>query len=63
MTEQEKNFLLESLVDAVKCSTNTVFESLAILFKEMASHPELTLQQVLLCMSISLEKLNKGEKK
>ena len=63
MTEQEKQFLIESLVEAVHCSTKTVFESLSILFKTMASYPELSLQQVLIGMSLALDKLSKKENK
>lgn len=62
MTELEKKILLECLTSSVKCSVNTIYESLALLFEEMSKHHELTLQQVLIGMSITLKRLAKENK-
>ena len=63
MTEQEKNILTECIMDSVKFTTNTIYEGLAMLFEEMAKHPELSLQQVLLAMSTTLKKIAKESEK
>ena len=62
ITEQQKEFFIKSLCDAIKCSTNTVFETLSLLFAEMAKHNELSLQDILITMSISLKKLSEENK-
>lgn len=59
MTEQEKKVLIEGLTSSVKCSTNIIYESLALLFEEMSKHPELTLQQFLISMAFTLKRLAK----
>jgi len=63
MTEQEKEVLAECLTDAVKCSSNLVYESLSILFENMAKHPELNLQQVLVAIAAALKMLAKEDEK
>ena len=62
MTEKEKEVLAECFQDTVKCSTNLIYESLALLFETMALHPELSLQQVLAAMSMAMKKLAEGTK-
>ncbi len=62
MTEQEKKSLIECLTSSIKCSVDTIYESLALLFEEMSKHPELTLQQVLIGMAITLKQLTKENK-
>ena len=57
MDEQEKKVLIECLTDTINCSINTVYESLALLFETMSQHPELSLQEILIGMSITLKKL------
>lgn len=57
MTQQEKNVICDMLFDSVDCATNTVYESLALLFDTMAKHPEFTLQEVLIGMSMGLRML------
>ena len=62
MNEQEKKLILELLSDTIESATTLVFESIAMLFEEMAKHPELNLQQVLIAMSIALKSLIKEKK-
>ena len=62
MTEQEKKIFIDCLIDTVNCTTDTVYESLALLFEEMAKHPELTLQQTLIAMSTSLKMIVEKKK-
>ena len=57
MTEQEKKVIAECLTDSIRCATDTVYESLSIMFETMAKHPEYTLQEVLTAMSIGLKML------
>jgi len=62
MTEQEREVLTEAFRNVIKCSNGIIYETLALLFEEIAKHPELTLQQVLVTISMSLRKLAEERK-
>lgn len=57
MTEQEKQVLAKCFSDSITCATDIVYESLSLLFERMAKHPELSLQEILIAMSLALKKL------
>lgn len=62
MAEQEKKVFVECLTDAVKASSNLVYETLSMLFEKMAKHPELNLQEVLVAMATALKMITKENK-
>ena len=62
MTEQEKQVLIECMQDTANCAINTVYGSLALLFETISKHPELSLQEVLIAMSLALKELEKTRK-
>ena len=61
MTEEEKKIFTECLVDSIRCATDTVYETMAMLFETIANarvngRPP-TLEEALLTMSQGLRML------
>ena len=61
MTEQEKKVLVECMGDSIQCAIDIVWTNLSDLFERMAKYPELSLQEILIAMSLALKKLKENK--